>query len=60
VRNVVTNSLAAAQAYEEEHRVTLQNDARLLGAFLNEQKDRFPLLTGGQLRELLTRGQLQM
>ncbi len=60
VRNVVTNSLAAAQAYEEEHRVTLQSDARQLGAFLDEQKDRFPLLTGGQLRELLTRGQLQM
>lgn len=60
VRNVVTNSLAAAQAYEEEHRVTLQNDAQLLADFLNDQKDRFPLLTGGQLRELLTRGQLQM
>ena len=27
VRNVVANSLAAAQAYEEEHRVTLQTDA---------------------------------
>jgi two-component system nitrogen regulation sensor histidine kinase NtrY len=60
VRNVVTNSLAAAQAYEEEHRVTLQNDARLLGDFLNEQKLRYPLLSGGQLREYLTLGQLQM
>jgi two-component system, NtrC family, nitrogen regulation sensor histidine kinase NtrY len=60
VRAVVSNSLAAAQAYEEEHRVTLQNDARLLGGFLNDQKERFPLLSGGQLRELLTRGQMQM
>lgn len=60
VRNVVANSLAAAQAYEDEHRVTLQTDARLLGEFLSEQKERFPLLSGGQLRELLTRGQLQM
>jgi two-component system nitrogen regulation sensor histidine kinase NtrY len=30
VRNVVANSLAAAQAYEDEHRRTLQADARLL------------------------------
>lgn len=60
VRAVVTNSLAAAQAYEEEHRTTLQSDARLLGDFLNEQKARYPLLSGGQLREYLTLGQLQM
>jgi two-component system nitrogen regulation sensor histidine kinase NtrY len=60
VRAVVTNSLAAAQSYEEEHRATLQADARLLGDFLNEQKARYPLLSGGQLREYLTLGQLQM
>ena len=52
--------MAAAEAYEEEHRVTLQTDARELGDFLNEQKARYPLLAGGQLRDLLTRGQLQM
>ncbi len=33
VRNVVANSMAAAQAYEEEHRTTLQNDARALGDY---------------------------
>ncbi len=60
VRNVVANSLEAAQAYEEEHRGTLQADAALLGRFLDEQKARYPLLTGGLLRELLTRGQTQM
>lgn len=60
VHDVVTNSMAAAQAYEEEHRTTLQADAQELGAFLNEQKERNPLLAGGQLRDLLTRGQLQM
>jgi two-component system, NtrC family, nitrogen regulation sensor histidine kinase NtrY len=60
VRAVVTNSLAAAQAYEEEHRTTLQADARLLGDFLDEQKARYTLLSGGQLREFLTLGQLQM
>ena len=60
VRNVVANSLEAAQAYEEEHRRTLQTDAAVLGRFLDEQKERYPLLTGGPLRELLTRGQMQM
>lgn len=60
VRAVVTNSLAAAQAYEEEHRATLQADAELLGDFLSDQKERYPLLSGGQLREYLTLGQLQM
>ncbi len=60
VRNVVANSLAAAQAYEEEHRSTLQMDAAALARFLDEQKERYPLLTGGLLRELLTRGQTQM
>ncbi|MBB5223350.1 two-component system nitrogen regulation sensor histidine kinase NtrY [Amaricoccus macauensis] len=60
VHDVVTNSMAAAQAYEEEHRTTLQSDAQELGGFLDEQKERNPLLAGGQLRDLLTRGQLQM
>ena len=55
VRDVVANSLAAAQAYQEEHRVTLQTDARVLGGFLNDQKERYPLLSGGQLREMLGR-----
>jgi two-component system nitrogen regulation sensor histidine kinase NtrY len=60
VHDVVTNSMAAAQAYEEEHRTTLQSDAQELADFLDEQKARNPLLAGGQLRDLLTRGQLQM
>ena len=60
VRNVVANSLEAAEAYEQEHRVTLQTDALALGDFLNEQKERDPLLSGGQLRDLLTSGQQQM
>ncbi|MFO1210304.1 MAG: PAS domain-containing sensor histidine kinase [Amaricoccus sp.] len=60
VRNVVTNSMAAAQAYEEEHRSTLTADAQSLADFLNEQKQRYPLMSGGELRDLLTHGQLQM
>lgn len=60
VRNVVTNSMAAAQAYEEEHRSTLTADAQSLADFLSEQKQRYPLMSGGELRDLLTHGQLQM
>ncbi|MHA3978480.1 sensor histidine kinase NtrY-like [Halovulum sp. GXIMD14794] len=60
VRNVVGNSLAAAQAYEEEHRSNLIEDAELLAGFLNDQKERFPLISPAQFRELLNRGQLQM
>ena len=60
VRNVVANSMEAAEAYEQEHLVTLQTDARELGEFLNAQKERYPLLSGGDLRDLLTSGQTQM
>ena len=61
VHNVVANSMAAAQAYEEEHRVTLQTDARALGGLpQRRRRQRNPLLAGGELRDLLTRGQLQM
>ncbi|MEO0912733.1 MAG: HAMP domain-containing protein, partial [Pseudomonadota bacterium] len=60
VRNVVGNSLEAAQAYEAEHRFNLTSDARILAGFLNVQKDRFPLISPGQLRDLLNRGQVQM
>ena len=60
VRNVVANSLEAAEAYQQEHVVTLRADVAELGEFLNVQKERYPLLSGGQLRDLLTRGQQQM
>ena len=60
VRNVVANSLEAAEAYQQEHVVTLRADVAELGEFLNVQKERDPLLSGGQLRDLLTRGQQQM
>ena len=60
VQNVVGNSLEAAQAYEAEHRFNLASDARILANYLNSQKERFPLISAGQLRDLLNRGQLQM
>lgn len=60
VRSVVGNSLNAAQAYESEHRESLSADARVLAEFLNANKRQFPLISAGELRELLTAGQQQM
>ncbi len=60
VRDVVSNSLAAAQAYEEEHTSTLTADTRVLAQYISDQKRRYPLLSGGGLRETLTNGQIQM
>ena len=60
VRSVVGNSLEAAEAYQEEHRRNLTADAEQLARFLNSQKERFPLISPSQFRELLNRGQLQM
>ncbi len=60
VRLVVNNSLTAAQAYEEEHRKNIESDAELLANYLDAQKRRLQLLTIGDLREYLNRGQVQM
>lgn len=60
VRNVVGNSLAAAEAYENEHRTNLDADVRLLSRFLNERKVAYPLITEAQFRQLLEAGQTQI
>ncbi len=60
VRNVVNNSLTAAQAYEREHRDSIEADANLLANYLNAQRRRSPTMTIGDLREYLNRGQLQL
>jgi two-component system nitrogen regulation sensor histidine kinase NtrY len=57
VRNVVGNSLAAAEAYENEQRINLQEDIRALSQFLNTQKNRNPQLNESEFRSLLERGQ---
>jgi len=59
VSNVVGNSLAAAQAYEREHRTALVRDADILARFLDQNRRLNPLLSDGALRELLTQGQKQ-
>ena len=57
VRNVVSNSLAAAQAYEDEHRQDLRTDASALAEFLEGAKRRSAFVSDGDLRQLLTQGQ---
>ena len=57
VRAVVGNSLAAAQAYDGEHRQDLTEDTIALAAYLNVAKQSTFLLADDQLRPILTQGQ---
>jgi two-component system nitrogen regulation sensor histidine kinase NtrY len=57
VRAVVGNSLAAAQAYDGEHRADLTEDTQSLAAYLNVAKQSTFFLDDDQLRPLLTQGQ---
>ncbi len=60
VRQVVGNSLAAAQAYEAEHRHDLITDARILGNFLSQAKRAKVLLSDSEIRKYLGQGQVQI
>lgn len=60
VREVLGSSLLAAEAYEREHKDNLVQDTTDLANFLNEQKERYPLISPAQIRDLLNRGQVQM
>ncbi|MEM9012177.1 MAG: PAS domain-containing sensor histidine kinase [Pseudomonadota bacterium] len=60
VRQVLGNSLSAAEAYESEHIRDLTTDAERLADYLNRNKARYPLISTAELRELLTGGQQQM
>ena len=57
VRDVVGNSLAAAEAYQEEHRQDLIQDAEALAVFLNTNRQERPLASDGDVRQMLTQGQ---
>ena len=57
VRQVVGNSLAAAQAYEDEHNRGLTEDATAFAAYLNRAKRSSVLLADDQVRPVLTQGQ---
>ncbi|TYP83529.1 two-component system nitrogen regulation sensor histidine kinase NtrY [Maritimibacter alkaliphilus HTCC2654] len=60
VSRVVGNSLEAAQAYEEEHRQGLVQDANALAAYLNLSKEANRFLTDAQLRQALQQAQNQI
>ncbi|MGV6848271.1 MAG: ATP-binding protein [Marinibacterium sp.] len=60
VRQVVGNSLAAAEAYEAEHRDGLRQDALALGDFLNRARRSVAFMDDGELRALLATGQAQV
>ena len=60
VRQVVGNSLAAAEAYQNEHRRDLSTDATALARFLNGARQTTFLLSDSDLRQLLTQGQGQI
>ena len=57
VRQVLGTSLAAAEAYENEHRVDLATDARALADFLNQRKEQSILMTDGDIRQVLGQAQ---
>ncbi|MGR3637344.1 MAG: ATP-binding protein [Shimia sp.] len=60
VRQVIGNSVAAAQAYEAEHVIDLEADAQALGEFLDENRRRTIVMDEGDLRVVLTNGQSQI
>ncbi|MEL7089427.1 MAG: HAMP domain-containing protein, partial [Planctomycetota bacterium] len=60
VRNVLGNSLLAAQAYEDEHRSDLSQDAMALGGYLNVARSSRFLISEGELRRVLSQGQSQI
>ncbi|MFV0490511.1 MAG: ATP-binding protein [Pseudorhodobacter sp.] len=57
VRTVLGSSLAAAQAYDGEHRRDLTEDSNALAAYLNATKQANFFLADDQLRPVLTNGQ---
>lgn len=60
VQQVVASSLAAAQAYQGEHKRDLTIDADTLAGFLDRAHRVQPFIDDGQLRQLLTEGQAQI
>ena len=60
VRQVVGTSMAAARAYEDEHRQDLTKDATVLAKALDNAKDANFFVGDGELRQLLSSGQAQI
>lgn len=60
VRQVVGSSLTAAEAYEQEHREGLTQDAVVLALFLDNARTRDFYISDAELREVLAQGQAQI
>jgi two-component system nitrogen regulation sensor histidine kinase NtrY len=60
VGRVVDSSVAAAQAYEEEHRRDLITDARALASVINATKQAAVFIDDGDIRQVLSRGQREI
>ncbi|WP_073031566.1 sensor histidine kinase NtrY-like [Roseovarius pacificus] len=60
VGGVVDSSVAAAQAYEEEHRRDLVADARVLASVINATKRAVVFMDDGELRQILSQGQREI
>jgi len=60
VGRVVDNSVAAAQAYEDEQRVDLVADARVLASVINATKRAAVFIDDGDIRQVLSRGQREI
>ena len=60
VGRVVDSSVAAAQAYEEEHRTDLLADARALASVINATKRAAVFIDDGDIRQVLSRGQREI
>ncbi len=60
VRQVVGSSLTAAEAYEQEHRRGLVQDASVLARFLDNARSLDFYISDAELREVLAQGQAQI
>ncbi|MFD0858135.1 sensor histidine kinase NtrY-like [Roseovarius aquimarinus] len=60
VGRVVSNSVAAAEAYEDEHRRDLIIDAQAVARFLEDVKQRSVFLDDGDIRQILSEGQREI
>ncbi len=60
VGRVVDSSVAAAQAYEDEHRRALVEDARVLASVIDATKRATVFMDDGDIRAVLSRGQREI
>ncbi|WP_246003715.1 sensor histidine kinase NtrY-like [Histidinibacterium lentulum] len=60
VRNVVGSSLAAAQAYEEEHRQQVSRDGQALANYLENERRGELYMSPGEIRQALGRVEAQI